>query len=410
MRITGKVHGLLVAAAVLGTRVAAQATEGSSMLVFSEPGFPAADSAPPTAEQLRRLLPQAKLVRAARLPTLLAKPSTRLLVLPYGSAFPEQSWPEIHRFLRRGGNLLVVGGRPFTRAAVPNESGWHLRPYSVRFARPLMIDQYQQTPGSDGLAFLTNPDVPVQLPPFDWVSAYGLVIRLSAVALYERGGSAGSLDARLDALAWGAKDGIKLAAPVVQIDHLKNGFDGGRWIFVNAELPPGFWTSPAAGMIASLATRALDGSESFVARPSLPLYTAGEQVQIEVAWRKRPRTKGRRSVKVAIFPKAQPSRQTVLRASLPLRKPLGLKAPSQTGLYLVEAELLEGETVRATYRSGFWMRDQAFLRSGPRLSVGRDYFEVDGQPLAVVGTTHMSSDNRTSPSGIATSRTSVRRD
>ena len=60
-----KVRSLLVTLAVLGTCATAQAAEGASVLVFSEPGFPAADSVPPTAEQLAGLLPEAKLVRAA---------------------------------------------------------------------------------------------------------------------------------------------------------------------------------------------------------------------------------------------------------------------------------------------------------------------------------------------------------
>ncbi|HJX54532.1 MAG TPA: DUF4350 domain-containing protein, partial [Polyangia bacterium] len=387
-----RVHSILIAVGVLGISAMAAAGEEASTLVFSEPGFPAADSAPPTVEQLAKLLPQAELVRAARLSSALAQASAHLLVLPYGSAFPEESWPAIQRFLQRGGNLVVVGGRPFTRAAFQDKTGWHLRPYSVRFTHPLMIDQYQATPGSAGLEFLPNPDLPVKLPRFDWISSYGLVVRLSAVDLYKRGGSAGSIDARLDALGWGVKNGIKLAAPVVQIDHLKNGFDGGRWIFVNAELPPGFWTSTAADMIGSLAARAFEGSESFVVRPSLPLYTAGEKVNIETTWQGHPQTKGRRTVKVTVFPDAQPSRWTVLSTTMPAAQPLTLPAPSEGGLYVIEAELLDGEAMRARYRSGFWVRDEAYLRSGPRLSVGRDYFEVDGQPLAVLGTTHMSSE------------------
>ena len=43
-------------------------------------------------------------------------------------------------------------------------------------------------------------------------------------------------------------------------------------------------------------------------------------------------------------------------------------------------------------RNPFWIRDEAFLRAGPRLGVDRDYFEMDGAPLAVVGTTYMSSE------------------
>ena len=48
--------------------------------------------------------------------------------------------------------------------------------------------------------------------------------------------------------------------------------------------------------------------------------------------------------------------------------------------------------MRAIYHSGFWIRDEAYLRSGPQLSVNHDYFELDGRPLAVVGTTYMSSE------------------
>ncbi len=54
--------------------------------------------------------------------------------------------------------------------------------------------------------------------------------------------------------------------------------------------------------------------------------------------------------------------------------------------------MFEGDKLQAVYHSGFWIRDEAFLRSGPRLGVNRDYFELDGRPLAVVGTTYMSSD------------------
>src|SRR5579864_214292 len=120
----------------------------SSVVVFSEAGFPAADSAIPSTAQLGAWLPDAHMASAESLPALLAAPSTRLLLLPYGSAFPEEAWIDINHFLQRGGNLLVLGGQPFTRSAYHDGAGWHLRDYSVRFTRPLMIDQYQVTPGS----------------------------------------------------------------------------------------------------------------------------------------------------------------------------------------------------------------------------------------------------------------------
>ena len=370
-----------------------RAEDFSSVVAFSDSGFPAVDSSAPSPRQLQALLPSARLAPIGRLETLLGSASTRLLVLPYGSAFPEEAWPAIERFLRRGGNLLVLGGQPFSRATYRDASGWHLRDYSVRFMRHLMIDQYQATPGSAGLTFSANPDiVALQLSGFAWLRAFSPVIHLSAVDLDKRCGTTGLLDARLDALAWGKKDGRKLAAPVMQIDHLRNGFNGGRWILLSAELPPGFYSSPAAEVIRPLAERALQGSEEFDVRPGLPLYASGEPVSLDIFWHAARPSRGPVVAKIVVFPEEQPQRRLTVTATAPFTQPLVIAPPSGAGLHIVEAQLWDGGKLRASYRSGFWMRDEAYLRSGPRLSVNPDYFELDGEPIAVVGTTYMSSD------------------
>jgi hypothetical protein len=362
----------------------------SAVAVFSEPGFPSADSASPSPQQLSAILPGAQQTDADHLQDALTAPATRLLILPNGSCFPEKAWPAIKQFLDRGGNLLVLGGRPFTRAAYRDSTGWHLRDYSVRFIRPLMIDQYQDTPGSDGLQFQPNRDLPLQIAAFSWKRAFSPVIRLSAVDLYHRGGSAGSIDARLDSLAWGTKDGRKLSAPVLQVDHYRNGFDGGRWIFVNAELTREFFDN--AGLMQSLASRALQGAEEFTVRPALPLYLPGEPIELQVQWHAVMQPSVPVSLRITSFPETQPSNRSTVTAAVLANEPVSLPAPEGKGLYIIEAQLLEGDRVRAIYHSAFWIRDESFLRSGPHLGVNHDYFELDGQPLAVVGTTYMSSE------------------
>ena len=127
-------------------------------MIFSDAGFPTADSASASRDQLQRIFPEARFSSSDQLRKLLEDPETHLFVLPYGSAFPEAAWSDIYRFLHRGGNLLVLGGRPFTRSTYRDADGWKLRDYSVRFTRPLMIDQYQVTPGSAALEFQTNTD------------------------------------------------------------------------------------------------------------------------------------------------------------------------------------------------------------------------------------------------------------
>ena len=72
--------------------------------------------------------------------------------------------------------------------------------------------------------------------------------------------------------------------------------------------------------------------------------------------------------------------------------PSSCPPPDGKGLYIIEAQLMEGDRIRAIYHSAFWIRDESFLRSGPHLGVNHDYFELDGHPLAVIGTTYMSSE------------------
>jgi hypothetical protein len=374
-------------------RPAVSAQNVSGVVVFGEDGFPAADSVSPSAAQLEQLFPGAHLTSIQELPSLLDSTSSRLLVLPYGSAFPEDAWPSIRRYLERGGNLLVLGGRPFTRSAYHDNLGWHLRDYSVRFTRSLMIDQYQSTPGSEGLDFQTNPDLQISIPRFSWKQAFSPIIRLSAVDLYHRGGATGSIDARLDAIAWGSRASRRLAAPAIQIDHLRNRFDGGRWLFINAELSPDFYGRPETGhTLQALAERALRGSEEFAVRPVLPLFLPGEPVTLNVTWRATAQSAGLASVKIAVFPETDRSRRSESTVVLPSSEPTVLPAPTGKGLFLLEAELVQGDKVRAVYHSGFWIRDESYLRSGPRLTVNKDYFELDGHPLAVIGTTYMSGE------------------
>src|SRR5215469_6271489 len=385
-------------------------------IVFYESDFPAADAVPAPRSVLEHALPGAQFLSASELKRAL--PSASLLVLPYGSAFPEEAWREIYSFLERGGNLLVLGGRPFTRAAYRDAAGWKLRDYSVRYTQPVKIDQWQETPGSGGLQFESNPDIPLALPQFAWRRGFSPIIHLSAVDLYNRGGSAGSIDSNLDALAWGTKQGRRMSAPVIQIDHLRNGFDGGRWIFVDADLAPDFYTSAgAAEIVSKLADAASNGSEEFTVRPVLPVYLPSESVELTVQWNALRSSKnspsgactnsaalapnpgdcnpaGVRHVQVSIttYPDGHPEkRRSPIIVSYPFSNPVVLKTPFEKGLQVVEAQLL-GSGISITYHSAFWIRDLDYLRSGPKLSVNPDYFERDGKPLAVVGTTYMSSE------------------
>jgi len=362
-------------------------------VIWSEPGLPTADSAAPTSAQLSKIFPEARVASTDQLASQLSAPQTRLLILPQGSVVPEAAWTVVLDYLRHGGSLLVLGGRPFTRSAYHDSTGWHLRDYSVRFIRPLLIDQYQSTPGSAGAEFTPNPEIPLTLPHFSWQRAFSPIIRLSTNDIYNRGGSAGTLDVRLDPLVWGVSGGRRLSAPLLQIDHFSSGFDGGRWIFLAAELAPDFYSSPdSTKLLRVLADRAREGALQFSVRPALPLYLPGEPIELETMFHSSAKPTAPLGVEVSAYPEDQPSQKQTATISLPASTTTILPASAAKGFHIIEARLFEGTTLRAIYHSAFWIRDEAYLRSGPKLGVNSDYFTINGNPLAVVGTTYMSSE------------------
>lgn len=332
-------------------------------IVFWQPGFPAADSPAPTEAGLRAAFPVAELVDAAELSKALGQPDTNLLVMPYGSAWPEERWGAILAYLDHGGNLLVLGGKPFTHAAYQDASGWHLRTASVAQSLELFIHDYQETPGSDSTRFAPNDDVFPQLPAFGWKRGFSPVVRLSVVNGDASGGATGYEDMDLTTLAWGERDGRKLAAPIIELDHNTHRFVGGRWILVACEPDADFFGNTK--LLKALAEIALGKQDRFAFRPRVPLFLPGEALEFLL-------TRG--------DPLAQspPNEQLHIRVSsedgtvhydetisAKTEHPITLppSAAEGPGFHTVEATLLQDDKPLRVYHSGFWMRDWNYLLS-----------------------------------------------
>lgn len=372
--------------------VVSYARAASHAVVFYEPGFPSADSPAATEAALHAAFADDEFAGAQQLASVLEKPETDLLVMPYGSAYPETAWPAILRYLDRGGNLLALGGKPFTRPAYSTGSGWQLRAPSVAASLELLIHDYQETPGSDSLSFVPNHDVQPEVTAFHWKRAFSPVLRLSLVPKYNRDGATGEEDSDLTTLAWGSKGGHKLAAPVFEIDHNTYRFVGGRWIFVACEPDADFFSNTQ--LLSSLAALAVKKNDRFTLRPRLPLFLQGEALELRYEQANplaAELASDQLKIKVTSEDGGQPVELTVAAdASQPITLPA--EVAKGRGLHTIEATLVRNGSPLRTYRSGFWMRDWSYLLSGPKLTVGSDYFELDGKPLPVVGTTYMSSD------------------
>jgi hypothetical protein len=398
-----------------GARAQRDSAQKPAVIVFWEDGFPAADTAQPSRGQLSAMIPGAAFANAEHLSDALSSEEMKLVVMPYGSAFPEEAWPAIHNYLERGGNLLVLGGRPFTRAGYKekgkNNGAWQLRPAIQAFARSLLLNDYQETPGSDAAAFTANEDFSfLGLQTFAWKRAWSATVRLTDEDLYHREGSAGSLDARLDTLVWGVANGRKLAAPIIEIDHVQNHFAGGRWILVSCELNDGFFSSTAAkDLVGKLAKRAADSAEDFTVQPSWPVFLQGEPLTFSVHWQRygegplaarisnrfRDSIESEATVELTVSPEGAESVAISFdpgAGQFPFSKQISMPTSNRQGLHVVTAKLFIKTELREVWHSGFWIRDDKMLHSGPALGKSGDYFTEDGRPMLVAGTTYMASD------------------
>jgi hypothetical protein len=382
----GWLFGGIVAVVLSGAALA------GPVVVFEEKGFPVADSAPVPAALLHRVFQGADFTGADRLARTLQNPSAKLLVLPYGSAFPEAQWPAIHAFLVRGGNLLTLGGRPFTRPVLREGRRWTSLPETYAFARRLLISDYQTTPGAAGL---TRVAARPELGSLVWNEAYSAVIRLSQQETAKRAGGSGTFDATERALVWGDKDGRHLSAPVIAVDHLENDFAGGRWVMLNADLAAASWQGkPAEKLLYALADEAKAGAKLFRVTPSYPLYLTSEAWRFEVNWSvfENPPAGATLDIVVRHDGRQEASNTFAVKPGKPsVAAIVTVPTTGTPGFHTVEAVLHCGAAICGQTRTAFWVRDRPYLTSGPKLTADANFFRLDGKPLMVVGTTYMDS-------------------
>jgi hypothetical protein len=376
--------------------VASAVAAAGQVVVFHEEGFPSLEGTSLPAGAVSG----ARLVGVAELPAALTDAGTKVLVMPYGAAFPEQDWGAISNYLQRGGGLVTLGGRAFTRPVYRNGEKWETRPETYAFVRELQISDYQAVGSSEDLKLVTNRElVNAELPELRWKQAYSVVIRLSFAENSTRIGASGTPDSDLKTLLWGERHGVKIAAPVVVVDHVQREFAGGRWVMLNCD--------PGAGgvsqeMVSELVKVALQGPEDLKVTPTYPLYVSGETPTLKVAWMRfgdgaKELQKGVKAEVAVLGDHGQEGGQSFAldgKDGKDVEGTLALKGTYGPGFHRAMVTFLCGVDRCGAYRTGFWVRDEAYLASGPKVTVDQDYFQVDGRQLPVVGTTYMDSKSQ----------------
>jgi hypothetical protein len=409
-----------VCAAVLGTvwltawSPSAQSGNGAGprprVAVFYEAGFPVVDIEAIPEADLRQALAglDAVWLSASGLAASLSRERYDTLVLPYGSAYPEEAWPAILRFLEGGGNLVNVGGHPFAVAVSRRSSGWQTQAESSACYKALGFTHIFQVPAAAVATWAVagaSPAIPASLATgFRADVVFEADIRLTNTKDFpDEDGSDGPRDGRVQPLVFGRDAaGLAIVAPIVRVDRLAGRFAGGAWVLANMRGS----VSPAA--VRTLVDAASTGAVEITARPTMAGYVAGEAPEIEVTVRR---------------PGASTNEPRLLEATLAFTGPngqsLGSKAATATGTAAfttirvgysgldrplgrglhevrviadVRAPGAATTPTRLETRTGFWVYDASMLAGGAPLLASKEGFSRGGRPFPVLGTTYMASD------------------
>jgi len=358
-------------------------------VAFSEPGFPAIESEPLDASLLRSALTTCDL-QTAGIDALARDDALRdvdLLVLPYGSAFPVEAWPVIRQHIRSGGNVLTIGGRPYSVPVRRGSSGFEVASPTNAYARELGIWHSYEAPRRAAARFVWDEDLAF-LPAIDVRARRVFVTATLRGAGLFRG--LGYLE---------AEDGTQTAAPVTRADRLdEDGVPGGgRGVFLSFDPEPGYWGSSDGKRLLRVAA---DHAARGAARLWLEMVSAtlapGEPPQVVAHLQRGPRAvarapKGEVRVELVDGRKVRASR-VVSCSGGECRETVAFAGALPPGLYTVRAAYLEGRETVEEYRTGFWSRDLRLLRGGPRLETDGDTFRLGGRPYLPMGVNYFSTD------------------
>ena len=355
---------------------------GGGTRVFFEPGFPSAENGRISRTTLEHALSplHARIIGLAALENKDSLSAGDLLILPYGSAFPADAWGTIRAHADHG-NLLVIGGRPFTVPVFRDGSGWRIDSPQATFSRELGIQYSYAAPQHGPWKFRWDEDAP-------WTTS----LTVNPRRVFVNAGWGGMYRG----LAYMVNDrGDRLAAPLVADDYIGPGQTPRRRVYCSAELDSTFWDSGAgAELMRDAATYAsYGGSRIWLDFEELAL-DPGEHVTgaVDVV-----RTGTTATLKLELFSGSDLLDSRSAECGDMLHGEIGLThALSSPGLYRVRATLTQGGTVIDRYTSGICVRDPRLIRSGGRLEAGRDYFTRGGRPYLMVGANYFCTDPYTS--------------
>ena len=360
----------------------------AKVVVFWQTGFPTAASQPIDRTTLEKSLKGLDPVFAdeTELGAADTLADSDLLVLPYGSSVPVESWKAIEHYLDAGGNLLILGGQPL-RLPVSLVNG--------QYVAAVPQDTY-----SRALGFRHTYEVPVARDAaFHWRAGYAWLPPLEIHAQHFF-----AVEGRLNGLGYMADSaGQLVAAPIIVADHAGRGPDnrmaGSRIVALDFDPDPGYWESKdGIALIHQAADYAGQGATGFSVEALFSAIRPGEP-PVLTAHLLFPRQQRLGStVNGEVQLQLSSEKGIVSKTTIPLNgKPVEdldvpFHQPLPAGFYTVSAVLAQAGQSREFYNNGFLVADRSALAAGPALAVHGDFLTLDGKPFFPVGTNYFSTE------------------
>ncbi len=365
--------------------------------LFTEPNFPTLGTAVMPLEDLKKAFASAGPVVTfglSRFPELDPQ-KMDLLVLPYGSAFPKAGWEDLFNYLKNGGNLLVLGGRPFEVPVKLVGKKWEAEVPQTAYYQSINIEQLntvsakrvEDHKGAQGQPLLNDLD----FPPMD---AHSLMVRLTEIDEENRTGAIGPMDSELKSLLWGMDSADRrVSCPVAMIDRYQGKFAGGRWVFVAANLPR--WNPAIEKAVSRLALLAQTGALQVTLRPALACYQPASQPNLNLWVRGHEKQDRQVQVDYRVMLEGEKVYSQSLKVDIQRAshyQTITLPVTVEPGLYKIEGEVSVNGKHAHSFQQGFWGWDEALIRSASVVEVKGTRFLKNGKTLPVAGTTYMAGD------------------
>lgn len=365
----------------------AATTASAKVAIFWQEGFPTAGSQPVARRTLERALNADQVLfldlNGLKQPDALT--AADLLIMPYGSAFPVEAWNDIHAYLRRGGNLVVLGGQPFRVPVTGGNGGFMEGQPRDAYSRELGIMHTYEAPRKGWNAFAWKTGYPFLPTP-----------KLDARKLFVLEGRG------INGLGYlQNSDGERIAAPVAVSSHIgpmAGEMLGSRWIFLDFDAAPGYWdSSDGVSLIRTVADYATQGATSFWVEMPYSTLKKGEApwaiVHLRNALKERQHLPQSGNITLELLSGSSVlATQQVDCSGNAVDVNVEFTKPVAPGFYTVRAIYRDAGKPREFYQNGFWVEDEKLLKSGPVLGVQGDFLTRDGKPFFPFGTNYFTTE------------------